>query len=73
MSAMKLALSLARARWATVYEAVDTRLGRKVALKVLRAEHAQDTIFRARFQREAEAVAALNHHSIVGVYDTGGV
>lgn len=56
---------------ATVYEAVDTRLGRKVALKVLRAEHAQDAIFRARFQREAEAVAALNHHSIVGVYDTG--
>ncbi|MCR8526317.1 protein kinase, partial [Escherichia coli] len=44
---------------------------RKVALKVLRAEHAQDAIFRARFQREAEAVAALNHHSIVGVYDTG--
>ena len=56
---------------ATVYEAVDTRLGRKVALKVLRTEHAQDVIFRARFQREAEAVAALNHRSIVGVYDTG--
>ncbi len=56
---------------ATVYEAVDTRLGRKVALKVLRNEHAQDVIFRARFQREAEAVAALNHRSIVGVYDTG--
>lgn len=56
---------------ATVYEAVDTRLGRKVALKVLRPEHAQDVIFRARFQREAEAVAALNHPSIVGVYDTG--
>lgn len=56
---------------ATVYEAVDTRLGRKVALKVLRGEHAQDVIFRARFQREAEAVAALNHHSIVSVYDTG--
>ncbi len=56
---------------ATVYEATDTRLGRKVALKVLRAEHAQDAIFRARFQREAESVAALNHRSIVGVYDTG--
>lgn len=56
---------------ATVYEAVDTRLGRKVALKVLRTEHAQDAIFRARFQREAEAVAALNHRSIVAVYDTG--
>lgn len=56
---------------ATVYEAVDTRLGRRVALKVLRIEHAQDPIFRARFQREAEAVAALNHRSIVAVYDTG--
>lgn len=56
---------------ATVYEAVDTRLGRKVALKVLRTEHAQDPIFRARFQREAEAVAALNHRFIVAVYDTG--
>lgn len=56
---------------ATVYEAVDTRLGRRVALKVLRPEHAQDVIFRARFQREAEAVAALNHPSIVAVYDTG--
>lgn len=56
---------------ALVYQAVDTRLGRKVALKVLRLEHAQDPIFRARFQREAEAVAALNHRSIVGVYDTG--
>lgn len=56
---------------ATVYSAEDTRLGRRVALKVLRPEHASDTTFRARFQREAEAVASLNHPSIVGVYDTG--
>lgn len=56
---------------ATVYSAEDTRLGRRVALKVLRPEHASDAVFRARFQREAEAVASLNHPSIVAVYDTG--
>ena len=41
---------------ATVYAAEDTRLGRKVALKILRPEQAQDDTFRARFKREAEAV-----------------
>ena len=56
---------------ATVYSARDTRLGRGVAVKVLRPEHAQNPVFRARFQREAEAVASLNHPSIVAVYDTG--
>ncbi|WP_129656914.1 Stk1 family PASTA domain-containing Ser/Thr kinase [Rothia halotolerans] len=56
---------------ATVYAAQDTRLGRGVAIKVLRPEHAQNSVFRARFQREAEAVASLNHPSIVAVYDTG--
>lgn len=56
---------------ATVYSAEDTRLGRQVALKILRPEHASDDTFRARFQREAESVAALNHPNIVGVYDTG--
>jgi serine/threonine protein kinase/beta-lactam-binding protein with PASTA domain len=56
---------------ATVYAAQDTRLGRGVAIKVLRPEHARNSVFRARFQREAEAVASLNHPSIVAVYDTG--
>lgn len=56
---------------ATVYAAEDTRLGRQVAIKVLRPEHAKDATFRARFQREAEAVASLNHPSILAVYDTG--
>lgn len=56
---------------ATVYAAEDTRLGRQVAIKVLRPEHAKDPTFRARFQREAEAVASLNHPCIVAVYDTG--
>ena len=56
---------------ATVYAAEDTRLGRKVALKILRPEQAQDDTFRARFKREAEAVASLNNPAIVAVYDTG--
>ena len=56
---------------ATVYAADDTRLGRKVALKILRPEQAQDATFRARFKREAEAVASLNNPAIVAVYDTG--
>ena len=56
---------------ATVYAAEDTRLGRKVALKILRPEQAQDATFRARFKREAEAVASLNNPAIVAVYDTG--
>ena len=55
---------------ATVYAAEDTRLGRKVALKILRPEQAQDDTFRARFKREAEAVASLNNPAIVAVYDT---
>ena len=50
---------------ATVYAAEDTRLGRKVALKILRPEQAQDDTFRARFKREAEAVASLNNPAML--------
>lgn len=63
--------SIGSGAMATVYSAEDTRLGRRVALKVLRPEHASDGVFRTRFQREAEAVASLNHPAIVAVYDTG--
>lgn len=56
---------------ATVYSAQDNRLGRIVAIKVLRPEQSKDPVFRARFQREAEAVASLSHPSIVAVFDTG--
>ena len=54
-----------------VYRAHDTRLGRDVALKVLHAEVAQSADRRARFEREARAVAALNHPNIVAIFDIG--
>ena len=49
----------------------DTRLGRDVAIKLLRPELAGDPTFIARFRREAQAAASLNHPTIVAVYDTG--
>ena len=51
-----------------VYEATDTRLGRTVALKILRPEFAENKERRARFDREAKALATLNHPGIVTIY-----
>lgn len=56
---------------ADVFEGQDLRLGRAVAVKMLRPDMARDGQFRARFEREARAVAGLNHPAIVAVYDTG--
>jgi serine/threonine-protein kinase len=56
---------------AVVHEAEDTALGRQVAIKVLQPQFAADTAFVARFDREARAIAALNHPGIVQVYDVG--
>lgn len=54
-----------------VHLARDLRLHRDVAVKVLRADLARDPSFYLRFRREAQNAAALNHPSIVAVYDTG--
>ncbi|NLU84704.1 Stk1 family PASTA domain-containing Ser/Thr kinase [Rhodococcus sp. HNM0569] len=54
-----------------VHLARDVRLGRDVAIKVLRADLARDPTFYLRFRREAQNAAALNHPAIVAVYDTG--
>ncbi|WP_250282943.1 MULTISPECIES: Stk1 family PASTA domain-containing Ser/Thr kinase [unclassified Frankia] len=56
---------------AEVYRGRDVRLGREVAVKALRADLARDPTFLARFRREAQSSAALNHPAIVSVYDTG--
>ena len=54
-----------------VHRGRDLRLGRDVAIKVLRADLARDPSFQARFRREAQNAASLNHPAIVAVYDTG--
>jgi serine/threonine protein kinase/tetratricopeptide (TPR) repeat protein len=54
-----------------VFRARDTRLGRSVAIKVIRSESAVRADFQLRFRREAQAVAALNHPHICTLYDVG--
>jgi eukaryotic-like serine/threonine-protein kinase len=62
---------LGRGGMAEVRQAVDQRLGRSVAVKQLRTDLAIDPTFQARFRREAQSAAGLNHPTIVAVYDTG--
>lgn len=62
---------LADGGMATVYLALDTRLDREVALKVMKAHLAQDATFRSRFHREARSAARLSHPGVVAVYDQG--
>ena len=54
-----------------VYQATDTRLGRTVAIKVLPALLASDPEFKARFEREARSISALNHPHICTLHDVG--
>src|SRR5712692_567364 len=54
-----------------VYRAVDTRLGRPVAIKVLRSEAMYDADRKGRFFQEAKAASALNHPNIITIYDIG--
>ncbi|MBA3490247.1 MAG: Stk1 family PASTA domain-containing Ser/Thr kinase, partial [Longispora sp.] len=56
---------------AEVHRGRDLRLGRDVAIKMLRTDLARDAMFQARFRREAQNAASLNHPAIVAVYDTG--
>ena len=62
---------IGRGGMAEVHLGFDTRLSRVVAIKMLRRDLALDSIFQARFRREAQSAASLNHPNIVAVYDTG--
>jgi serine/threonine-protein kinase len=62
---------IGRGGMAEVHVGRDARLGRTVAIKLLRSDLAKDPSFQARFRREAQAAASLNHPAIVAVYDTG--
>src|SRR5436305_3171766 len=54
-----------------VYRARNTRLGRLVAIKILHGQLADEPVLRDRFEREAQALAGLNHPHICAVYDVG--
>lgn len=56
---------------ATIYRALDTQLGREVALKLLRPEYLRDPDFSSRFRQEAQSAASLSHPNVVTVYDYG--
>ena len=62
---------LGRGGMAEVRKGKDLRLGRTVAVKRLRTDLASDATFQARFRREAQSSASLNHPAIVSTYDTG--
>ena len=62
---------IGRGGMADVYEGVDTRLGRTVAVKLLKSDLANDPAFEARFRQEAQASARMGHPTIVRVYDAG--
>jgi formylglycine-generating enzyme required for sulfatase activity/tRNA A-37 threonylcarbamoyl transferase component Bud32 len=62
---------LGRGGMATVYHAFDPRFRREVAIKVLPHEFLHDQTFRARFEREAQSIAGLEHSAIVPVHDFG--
>ncbi len=67
----QLERQIATGGMASIYEAIDTRLDRKVAVKIMHPHLAQDEAFVERFIREARAAAALTHPNIVAVQDQG--
>ncbi len=62
---------IGRGGMATIHRATDTRMGREVAIKILREVYSSDPKFVTRFQREARAASALQHPNIVQVFDYG--
>ncbi|WEV72411.1 Stk1 family PASTA domain-containing Ser/Thr kinase [Bifidobacterium sp. ESL0790] len=62
---------IGRGGMAEVHVAQDTRLGRVVAVKIMRSDLANDEIFLRRFRREAHSVAQMNNVNIVNIYDSG--
>jgi serine/threonine-protein kinase len=67
----QLLRQVANGGMASIYEAFDTRLDRKVAVKIMHPHLAQDEAFVSRFIKEAKAAAALSHPNIVAVQDQG--
>ncbi len=67
----ELGALIGRGGMAEVYSGVDTRLGRTVAIKLLKADLAADSTFEIRFRQEAQASARMAHPTIVRVYDAG--
>jgi serine/threonine-protein kinase len=67
----QLLRQVANGGMAAIYEAIDTRLDRKVAVKIMHSHLAQDDSYVSRFIREAKAAAALSHPNIVAVQDQG--
>lgn len=71
MAGIRSAKLLGYGGMAEVHRGRDLRLGRDVAIKMLRTDLARDATFQMRFRREAQNAASLNHPAIVAVYDTG--
>jgi serine/threonine-protein kinase len=67
----ELAAQIGRGGMAEVFSGRDARLGRTVAVKVLKSDLARDPAFQSRFKREAQSAASLNHPASVAGYDTG--
>ena len=67
----RLGALVGRGGMAEVYEGVDTRLGRTVAVKLLKPDLADDPEFESKFRQEAQASARMAHPTIVRIYDAG--
>ena len=67
----RVVAQLGQGGMATIYRAIDTQLGREVAVKLLRPEYLRDPDFGSRFRQEAQNAASLSHPNVVTVYDYG--